>query len=525
MRILIYARRSQTERKRSRSVSAQQRVALEDVALHGWDCVGVFEDDGISASRHARKARVDWPKVVELLRADKADALWLLDSSRGDRDASRWLELLSFCRERGILIYIHLAGRFYDMSVPNDWKELASQGVENAADSDNKSLKVKLGTEESAREGVHPGGIPPYGYRRVWNEDEDRFDWEVDEQTAPVVADIVARAARRESLYSIRKRLNDAGTPSPRGKAWSDNSVKRVATNEIYIGRRTLNGKTHEGSWPKVADPVAMAAARRFLLTRPEAEPAAVEVREVRAATGRRAGEGSTETVRGKDGTTVVRRKVARPGKAIHFLTLVKCAECGRGLVVNARPGVAAHYVCGAPGRHASVRKDPFDRFIETVIIKRLARPDIFATFDRPDDETVVLARADVVELKARRRAMLREGANGKLKPADLAEVLAEIDEQLVDAQRRAESASVPHVIVELLNGVEGVDQEIREKEIRRVWESREMSTRREIVSLLVEYVRLRPARGRRTGPVGWLDPARVDLRWRGENDQAIVAS
>jgi hypothetical protein len=60
--------------------------------------------------------------------------------------------------------------------------------------------------------------------------------------------------------------------------------------------------------------------------------------------------------------------------------------------------------------------------------------------------------------------------------------VLAEADEQIVDAWRRAESAAVPHVIVELGSGIDSADQEIRAADVRRAWETRGMSTRRATV-------------------------------------------
>src|SRR5262249_33599803 len=139
-------------------------------------------------------------EVVDYLRAGEADVLWLLDVSRGDREAGRWLDLLNYCRDHGILIYLHLSKRMYDVRIPADWKELASSGVDAAHDSDEKSLKIRLANEEAAREGLHQGGPAPFGYRRVFNEEEDRHDWLKDETTAPIVKDITERAARGETL-------------------------------------------------------------------------------------------------------------------------------------------------------------------------------------------------------------------------------------------------------------------------------------------------------------------------------------
>jgi hypothetical protein len=68
--------------------------------------------------------------------------------------------------------------------------------------------------------------------------------------TAGVVQQIFAWAERGESMQRIAERLNESGTPSPRGRAraagaalpWSADGVRAILNNSIYTGRLIWGG-------------------------------------------------------------------------------------------------------------------------------------------------------------------------------------------------------------------------------------------------------------------------------------------
>ena len=133
------------------------------------------------------------------------------------------------------------------------------------------------------RNGEYVGAYTPYGYRKA---EDDKNHLIVDEYAAEVVQSIFSMYKDGLSICRIADRLNDMGVLSPmeyklsqgihydtlfkqmEKAQWSYNAVKRVLTNEIYIGVmvqgktgtpnykvRTLQQKD-ESEWIKVEDAV-----------------------------------------------------------------------------------------------------------------------------------------------------------------------------------------------------------------------------------------------------------------------------
>jgi site-specific DNA recombinase len=366
----------------------------------------------------------------------------------------------------------------------SDWKELASDGVDAAYDSEEKSAKVRIGNEESARDGMHPGGPAPYGYRRVHNEEERRFDWEVDEVTALVVREITERVGAAEPLYAISRDLNERGIRAPRGGRWYDSTVRGIATAEHYVGLRTYRGVTYQGNWVAIVDAAVQASAKRI--------------------------------VGGRQGTG---KKADRPGRVLYVLSYhAVCGAPGCGGWMEARhpKNRAPYYICRSPQRHATVNKADLEAFITDLVIGRLMAPDVLKRMTTPDDSAVVEARRQAIVLEQRLEGLTRQVAIGKLDGEGFADARALVLPMLTAARVRAKTAGVPQVILELLDGVE------TEEELRARWEGRSVTAQRDIIGALFVKIEVFPANGTR-GVRGALSPDRVNAVFR-ESTAAVVA-
>ncbi|MBL7522726.1 recombinase family protein [Frankia sp. CNm7] len=459
-----------------KSVSDQESEGREDCAELGWDVADVYTDNGRSASEFAKRDREEWSRLLADLEAGRGDALWLWEASRGDRKLTEWSQLLDYCHDHGILIRVASHDRTYDMANARDWETLAEEGIRSAAETKKISLRVRRGVAGGIRKG-RPQGPVPYGYRREYDPETKRLVVQnPDPVTAPIVRRIVKEVGEARSLRSIVAALNAEGIPSPKGATWTAGTVRRIATAEVYVARRTHGGRVYPGTWPALVDDLAFAAAGRAMAER---------------------------TVGGRPAAA------SRPGRQRYeWSGIAACAVCGAGLSVNPGGARRPHYWCSTGARHVSIMLVEFDAHLLTLTVRRLARPDILARLSRPDDSRAVAARRTVGELQARLSGFYKAAATGKLSPQGLAEVEAELLPQIAAAQVEADTVAVPLYVVRLVEG------QPSESEIRARVEALPVTTRRTLYRLLFASVKVKPA-GRRHGPAGTIDVTRLDVRWR----------
>ena len=79
-----------------------------------WDLGEPYVDEGLSASRYARRRRDDFDQLVSDLQSGPtgresrfgADILMLWESSRGSRRVGEWVSFIELCEEKGVRIWV-----------------------------------------------------------------------------------------------------------------------------------------------------------------------------------------------------------------------------------------------------------------------------------------------------------------------------------------------------------------------------------------------------------------------------------
>ncbi len=473
-RALGYGRRSVLDARQGKSVGEQEAVYRADCDEHGWEASAYYVDDGVSASRYARGVREGWPDLLSALRDGKGDLLWLWDASRGGRELEAWASFLTLCRTLGILIYVSTHGRTYDMARPVDWETLAYDGVRSTADSDKKSLDVRRGMRGSAKAG-RPHGPVTYGYRRVYGSRRELLAQEPDPVASTAVKLIIDGLAHGKPSNMIIRELDDQGIPAPKGGEWGHSTIRSIATNEAYLGKRLHNGARYDAMWPALVDESTFYAAQ-----------------------------GTINQKRDEKG------RYGRPNAVRHLLSyLAECDVCKKHLRAIKQRG-RYYYTC--PVRHATTVLDTVEEYVTRLTVARLAREDIAATLLRPDDTVMLAARQEVEVLNVRLGEASAAYAKGRLSIDRLSEIEAELLPRLDAAQKRAETVSLPLAIRGLVMDAQGDAALIRQR-----WDDDlTIVARRDVLRTLFEYMRLRPADGVRP-PRGVFDPDRLDYRWRGQ--------
>ena len=467
LRAGMYARVSDDEAGLSRSVGQQREASRTAVSRRSWRLAAEYSDP-ISASRFETKPRPGWERLLADLRAGRLDVVVLWESSRGDRKLAEWAGFLDTCRERGVGIYVVTHDRLYDLSVARDWRSLAEDGVDSAYESEKTSVRSRRGVADAAGRG-EPYGRIPYGYRRTYSLAPGKRTavQSPDPKTAPVVAEIIGRIAAGDAVSRIVTDLADRSVPSPTGRPrWARSSVNRLVTEGVvYIGKRRHKGSALlDGNWPPLVEADTYWRAVRVL-----ADPA----RKTQAAN----------------------RGGIRPGRAKWLCSYIAaCAKCRAPLSVQRRTvaaGPVAYYRCSSSrGGCAQAPVEWVDWLVTAAVIRWASRPGVFEALTGGDDAEAVAARGEADAERERLAGFEERAIAGAISDASFARIAAGIEANIAELEQRAEMASAPPALRDLIASganldTSGLTLEQREAELLKRWKPMPVAVKRSIVATI----------------------------------------
>lgn len=242
-RCAIYARISVTK---DESVSIERTIeACEQyAAAYGWQVVGVFTDDGVSASDSRPEARAGWRALTEAGGFDTV-IVWKVD-----RLARRLTDFWS--------TYASLAERAISLVSVEERLDMTTALGRTVAgiiagfaehEAETISLRTAQARQHLLRSGRAVGGKVPYGWRNVPNPDGPGLVLAQDPDTVGYVCGMVERARRGDTVYSVKQWLDEVGAPTPAGRPgpWRYASVERILRHPVLAGMTPFNpGRTDE---------------------------------------------------------------------------------------------------------------------------------------------------------------------------------------------------------------------------------------------------------------------------------------
>ncbi|WP_346040782.1 recombinase family protein [Actinomadura chokoriensis] len=474
-----------------RSMEQQSEENRGAIGANGWTPGPEYDGDANrSASRFATKQRDDFARLLADLDAGRLGVLVMWETSRGSRKLGEWAGMLDLCREHGVLIHVTSHGRTYDMRNARDWRTLAEDGVDNAYESEKTSGRLRRDVAASARAG-RPHGHVPYGYVRQYDPktgalvaqvpDTEPRESVTGEEFSPagIVREIVTRTAGGDPVITITNDLNARGIPSPRNKAWSRYIVKRVATNPVYIGKRSHHGELSDATWSALdndGDDTEWEATY-WSAVRTLSDP---------------------------------KRKTTRPGRQVHLLTyFAECGKCEAPLSGRYVTASDAWSVNCSKTDCVSTREAWLNEPIERIVKARLKRPDAYEAFAASDDKAVVDAQREAAELRARLESFIDRAADGKITEDALGRIERRLKPKIADADRRARDAAIPRALRELVEPDADVDAR---------WKAMSVPAKREVIGVILERIALdrSSTRGGRRGSLDW---TRVRVLPRGSEE------
>ena len=251
LRCALYARYS-SDQQRAASIEDQFRVCRERADREGWKIAGAYKDSAVSGSSVILRPGVQ--ALLEDAGRGQLDVVLAEALDRVSRDQADVAVLYKHLRFAGVGIVTLAEGEINELHV-------GLKGTMNALFLKDLAAKTHRGQRGRVEAGK-AGGSLGYGYDVVKALDVAgepiRGERRINEKQAEIVRRIFREFANGASPRAIARRLNDEGIPGPRGKRWSENTLRGHAkrgtgllNNELYVGRlvwnrqrRTLNPET-----------------------------------------------------------------------------------------------------------------------------------------------------------------------------------------------------------------------------------------------------------------------------------------
>jgi site-specific DNA recombinase len=261
--VWLYNRVSSDPRGIGRSVDEQNALGQEWAAREGWTVTNTISETG-SASRHARRERLEWAAVLEAVADRKMDALITWEASRAQRDLQAYTKLRDACSTAGVLW--GYSGTLYDLSKREDRFRTGLDALLAENEADQTAERVQRAVRANAEAGKVHGKLL-YGYVRTYDAvSRELTSIEPHPEQAPIVREIFERVRGGEGSYAIAADLNRRGVPARRpvrnpkraNAGWTPVAVREVAIDRpAYAGLREYRGEIlHdvEVQWPALID-------------------------------------------------------------------------------------------------------------------------------------------------------------------------------------------------------------------------------------------------------------------------------
>lgn len=253
---VLYARLSVTKEE-SVSIARQLQSCRKYAEGRGWEIVGEFIDDGVSATANRPEDRKGW---TALLAADGFDAVVIWKVDRLARRVLDFLHVDEVLQQRGAALVA--VEDPIDMTTPMGRAFATILAVFGEMEAAAISSRVTAARAHLATQGRWPGGGIPYGYMsapnpdgagRILVKDPERFQW---------LTRMVRLAQRGTSVSAITTWLSREDAPLPRlsharkTTSWNRQTVQGLLRNPILAGMMPRNpGRKRSG---KAAGPFSV---------------------------------------------------------------------------------------------------------------------------------------------------------------------------------------------------------------------------------------------------------------------------
>lgn len=413
----LYIRLSREDGDKAESESVlTQRAILERFVSEREEIVSfdVYVDDGWSGTDFDRPA---FKRMLGDITSKKIDCVIVKDLSRFGRnyvEAGKYLETVfplfgvRFIAVNDCLDSVAEASAQNSLIVP-------FKNIINDEYCRDISVKVRSALDARRKQGKFIGSFAPYGYRK---DEADHNRLIVDGEAAETVRNIYGSFLSGMSILSIARELNVKGVPNPSsykaqkgfkcnrsGALWCDATVRRILTNEIYIGNliqkknQTVSHKIH--------------------LSRPVGECDRIKVTDTHEAIIPREDFDRVQCLLKRDTrTSPVSNRLSV------FAGFLKCADCGRAMqkrTVKQPYKTYDYYICST---HKKLKSACTKHAIRADFLEQAALDALNGYISRAVDIDEVLRKMNEAEAMSGKESRLQFELTAKRREKEKAEQL-----------------------------------------------------------------------------------------------------
>ncbi|CCQ46033.1 resolvase, N terminal domain protein [Pseudarthrobacter siccitolerans] len=471
-----YLRVSQDRSGTGKSPAQQHDEMATAARQKGWALhPRPYRDTDRSASRYARKAREGFAELMADLEDGTfdADMLGIWESSRGSRRTGEWIDLIEYCADRSVLIWVMTHNRVYDPRNARDRRSLREDASDAEYESDKTSERLLRDMRANAMKG-RPHGKNIYGYERVYDQVTRQLIEVVEHpEHGPIVREAANRVLAGETYYGIAKDFNARGIQPRRPTftqrrsvlGWTPPAIKQMLSMPAYAGLRQHQGKVLEdveAVWPPLLKPEEWHRLQAVMAGRS--------------------------------------RQKVNSWPAKHLLGgIAECGVCGAGMRVSKQnTGPQQYdketgeklprkhysiYLCqGTPGKtgfHVAMREGHLDQVVTAVVLARIQRPDFLARVGQEGDGIDEVRQALLEEIRGHREwiEQVRERAEAERNLSLLFDQENRVAPKIEAAQKRLESLAATDPLIVDLAGADDVEAR---------WEELSLVEKRHAIRLLV---------------------------------------
>jgi DNA invertase Pin-like site-specific DNA recombinase/transposase len=194
----------------------------------GWEHVDTYADEGFSGSLEVDQ-RPDLKRLMEAARTTPRplDVVVVPEGraiGRTGRAFWRWVWELE-----DLGVFVAVVADDYDNTTAEGRKKMRRDA--DYAETEREIIRDRTqgGIQEKAESGGHPAGVSPYGWRIEDKGQRGASRLVIDKRAAATLREVWRLMVKEElNIREAAARLNAMGVPSPTGKVWSANSLRRI---------------------------------------------------------------------------------------------------------------------------------------------------------------------------------------------------------------------------------------------------------------------------------------------------------
>ena len=260
----IYVRISQDREGERWGVQAQEEDCRKLAERLGWQVIGVYEDNDVSAFNR-RKPRKEWLRLQDDIASGRTDAIIAAHTDRLYRQVRELEDLIDFVNHHRVAIQTVMAGDL-DLTTSAGRQVARHLGVAAQGESERQAERIRRQKQQAAEQGRRHGGSRAFGWDLIKDATGKVVDEVVNEDEAKIIREAADRLLLGASLRAVCRDLNERGVQTVSGKPWTSTTLKRMVLSPRVIGYRVYHGEgLVPNSLPAILDSETHASAEEDL--------------------------------------------------------------------------------------------------------------------------------------------------------------------------------------------------------------------------------------------------------------------